>query len=62
MVKKEKAENIGLLGASFENPMPEELKKLKINNGLKVIGLKDGKLKNAGIREAPLRLELGDED
>ena len=51
VVKKEKVESINVLGATFNVPSAEELKKLRINNGLKVMTLSNGKLKNAGIRE-----------
>ena len=51
VVKKEKVESINVLGATFIAPSAEEMKKLRINNGLKVMTLSNGKLKNAGIRE-----------
>lgn len=39
------------LGATFETVAPEDLKKLNIDNGLRVSKLSAGKLRNAGIRE-----------
>lgn len=48
IVQKDKIE---ILGASFESVNADEKEKLEIENGLKIVDLKDGKLRNAGIRE-----------
>ncbi len=48
VVKKDKIE---ILGATFKALAPEELKELNINNGLKIIDLKEGKFREAGVRE-----------
>lgn len=42
---------VELLGALFEPASKEELQRLSISNGLKVIKLSAGKLRSAGIRE-----------
>src|SRR6185312_13038562 len=39
------------LGASFSNASKEELNKLGISNGVKVIQLQNGKLRNIGVEE-----------
>ncbi|MCC6690420.1 MAG: trypsin-like peptidase domain-containing protein [Bacteroidia bacterium] len=51
VVKKEKSEVINSLGASFEQPSNDEMKRLNIKNGLKIVRLNGGKLRAAGIRE-----------
>ena len=56
LIKKEKAEAkevklINSLGASFETVGKEELKKLNIQNGIRVADLQNGKLFAAGIKE-----------
>lgn len=38
------------LGCAFKVLTPERLKELQISSGLEVVGLKDGKFKNAGIK------------
>ena len=48
IVKKDKIE---ILGATFEALPLEDLDELNISNGLKIIDLRDGKLKSSGIRE-----------
>lgn len=51
LTKREEFNAKDLLGASFR-PVPENLKKdLGITNGIQIISLSDGKLRNAGIRE-----------
>ncbi len=52
VVKKERRESMSLamLGASFETITKEEMKKLGILNGLKVVKLENGKLAAAGIK------------
>jgi S1-C subfamily serine protease len=50
-VKREEVDVNGLLGATFE-PVSKELKSdLGIEGGLQVTSLRDGKLRNAGIRQ-----------
>jgi Do/DeqQ family serine protease len=49
IVKKDEA--IAQLGASFEPAGASDLKRLKINHGVKVTSLKAGKLMKAGVRE-----------
>ncbi len=51
MVKKETPEALSVLGASFEQAAPDELKRLRIRNGLKIVRLNGGKLRAAGINE-----------
>ena len=47
-----KADEINLLlGADFVKPSDIELSSLRLSNGLKVQSLKDGKLKQNGVRE-----------
>ena len=49
--KKSADEKYTIFGATFSNPSPNELRKLKITNGVKVESIKDGKLKNAGLNK-----------
>lgn len=51
VVKKENAEVLVNLGATFSELKNEEMSKLGITGGVKVTSLESGKLKNAGIRE-----------
>lgn len=52
LLKKEDITNAAeSLGATFETLAPEEMKRLNIDNGLRVSKLAAGKLRNAGIRE-----------
>lgn len=51
VTKKEKAEVVNILGANFEQINAEEMKRLNIKNGLKIVRLNSGKLRAAGIRE-----------
>jgi Do/DeqQ family serine protease len=50
-VTKPKIEVVSTLGASFESVSADEMKKLNIENGLKVSKLTAGKLLSAGIKE-----------
>ena len=43
--------SLNMLGASFESISTNEMKKLRIENGIKVIKLSSGKLANSGIKE-----------
>ncbi|MCG3167211.1 MAG: hypothetical protein POELPBGB_02997 [Bacteroidia bacterium] len=43
--------NITVLGADFEPVSKEEMSKLKIDRGMKVTGMRGGKLRSAGIKE-----------
>ncbi len=49
--KDDQANAAATLGATFETIAPEEMKRLNIDNGLKVTKLENGKLRAAGIRE-----------
>ena len=50
IINKKSADNkYTIFGATFSNPNPSELKKLKINSGVKVEAIKEGKLKRAGL-------------
>ena len=51
LVKREENETGTLLGAQFEAATTEELKKLNLENGVKVTKLNSGKLKEAGVKE-----------
>lgn len=46
-----KRSSIASLGAAFEEVNPEELSRLKLQNGVKVAKLSDGRLYRAGIKE-----------
>jgi len=50
-IVKDLNETITVLGADFEPVSKEEMTKLKIDRGMKVTGLKGGKLRSAGIKE-----------
>ena len=45
-----KTDESSLMGVSFSLPEPAELKKLRINNGVKINNIEDGKFKEAGIK------------
>jgi Do/DeqQ family serine protease len=49
--KDDKADEAETLGATFETIAPEDMKRLNIQNGLRVSKLGPGKLRNSGIRE-----------
>ncbi len=49
--KDDKSEEAETLGATFETIAPEDMKRLNIQNGLRVSKLEAGKLRNSGIRE-----------
>jgi Do/DeqQ family serine protease len=51
IVKAEDADIKASLGAEFKTPEKSELKKLGIDQGVKISKLKDGKLKEVGIKE-----------
>ncbi|MDP2385520.1 MAG: trypsin-like peptidase domain-containing protein [Bacteroidota bacterium] len=53
IIKKEKHSevSVGSLGASFENLSKDEMKKLGINNGVRIKKLENGKLASAGIKQ-----------
>ena len=50
IIKKENKIILTKLGASFEQLTSHDLKKLGITNGVQIVSLKEGKLKNAGIK------------
>jgi serine protease Do len=49
--KDDKTDEAETLGATFETIAPEDMKRLNIDNGLRVSKLGAGKLRNSGIRE-----------
>lgn len=49
--KDDKSDEAQTLGATFETLAPEDMKRLNIDNGLRVSKLGPGKLRNSGIRE-----------
>lgn len=51
IVEKEKIETASALGAIFEPITKEEMRKLNIDNGLRINKLDGGKLRSAGIKE-----------
>jgi serine protease Do len=51
ITKDDPVEAVESLGGTFESLAGEDLKRLGINNGLKITKLETGKLKSAGIRE-----------
>lgn len=53
LVKREvsSVEAVKSLGASFEQVSKEEMKKLGIRNGLKIVSLSGGKLRNSGMHD-----------
>jgi Do/DeqQ family serine protease len=51
VVKKEKTEIVSALGATFEQVSASDMKKMSIQNGLRISKLNAGKLLNAGIKE-----------
>lgn len=53
-----KASDIFDLGCAFKEVPAETLKQLEISSGVQVVGLKDGKFKNAGIKEGCIILEI----
>ncbi len=62
VVKKEKSEVISVLGGSFEQASPDEMKRLNIKNGLKVVRLNGGKLRASGIREGFIITKIDKKD
>ncbi len=51
IVEKDKSETLSALGASFEPLSKEDMKKLNIENGLRISKLDGGKLRSSGIKE-----------
>ncbi len=51
VVKKEKTEIMSALGATFEQVSASDMKKMSIQNGLRISKLNAGKLLSAGIKE-----------
>ncbi|MCS6824386.1 MAG: Do family serine endopeptidase [Cytophagaceae bacterium] len=51
VVKKNPNDVAYVLGAELKPAPKEELKKLNLENGVKVTNIRDGKLKNAGVKE-----------
>lgn len=61
-VSKDVTNSISLLGATFEPASPEELKKLRLNHGIKITKLKDGTLKRIGIKEGFIITRINQKD
>ena len=51
IIKRASEKSLSMLGASFESVSANELKKLRIENGIKVVKLNGGKLASSGIKE-----------
>lgn len=51
VIKKEETQVLSDLSASFQEVSKEEMNKLKIDNGLKIVKMNGGKLRSAGIKE-----------
>lgn len=60
VTRKEEEFFISDLGASFEEITAEDMRRLNINYGLKVIKIKDGLLKNGGIKEDFIITEINE--
>lgn len=58
VVEKVKAEVVSALGATFEQINESDMKRLNIENGLKVVKLGAGKLLNSGIKEGFIILSV----
>ncbi|MFG6381421.1 MAG: Do family serine endopeptidase [Muribaculum sp.] len=57
-VKMTKADDFTVLGCAFKALSAEQLKDFRISSGVQVIGLKDGKFKQAGIKEGFIILDI----
>ena len=53
-----KASDVFDLGCAFTEVPAETLKQLEIRNGVQVSGIKDGKFKNAGIKDGFIILDI----
>lgn len=51
LVKKQRSEIVSILGATFEPINGSDMKKMSVQNGLRITKLNAGKLLNAGIKE-----------
>jgi S1-C subfamily serine protease len=58
VVEKARAEVVSALGATFEPIGESDMKKLNIENGLKIVKLGAGKLLNSGIKEGFIILSV----
>lgn len=58
IVSKDEKETFDALGATFEQPAVEEMNKLGIDYGMKIVDLKRGKLMNKGVREGFIITEI----
>ncbi|MEI8201893.1 MAG: Do family serine endopeptidase [Bacteroidota bacterium] len=58
IIKKEDKTSLTLLGTVFETLSTDEKAKLKIKNGIRISSLKNGKFKNAGIKEGFIILSI----
>ncbi len=58
VIKKEDINKFTALGASFRSLTANELKDLKIRNGVKITAIKPGKLRSAGVTEGFIIIKL----
>lgn len=56
--KMTKAEDFTSLGCAFKKLSDEQLREYRISGGIQVVGLKNGKFKNAGIKEGLIILDI----
>ena len=56
--KMTKANDFTELGCAFKALTPDELKEHQLSGGIKVVGLKDGKFKSAGIKDGFIILDI----
>lgn len=56
--KMTKANDFTELGCAFKALTPEELREHQLSAGIKVVGLKDGKFKSAGIKDGFIILDI----
>ncbi len=57
-VKMTKADDFTVLGCAFKSLSAEQLKDFRVSSGVQVVGLKDGKFKQAGIKEGFIILDI----
>lgn len=56
-----KVKSLADLGCAFKKPSDETLKSLRLSSGLQVTGLKDGKFKDAGIKDGFIIVEVNNQ-
>ena len=57
-VKMTKADDFTVLGCAFKSLSAEQLRDFRITSGVQVVGLKDGKFKQAGLKEGFIILDI----